>query len=801
MPGDRAEALRRLGVPALLFAGVTALLFWEALAGQRVFFQRDVHNYWLPLTEAFVRAVLTEGGRPVWNPYLAFGQPMVADPSVQAFYPPTWLNLVMLPGRYYSLFVASHVWAAGMGACLLLRRWGAGLLAAFLGGAAWCASGPLVSAASMFHHFAAAAWMPWVLLALERALREGGPRPRTLLALAAAGQALSGSADVCFMTALLAAGRAVAFLFAGPRERLRGVAAAVLWAVPLAALLASIQWLPTLYVLAGTPRAGQAAASTLYWSLHPVGLVDLLVPRLVADLPLATEARGRVFESREPLLACLYLGASTAVLAALALVMPGPARRWLLALSFVVFTWMSVGHFGGLLPLLRTVPPFALFRFPPKYLWPAALSWGLLVGWGAAAWSRPWDEVEKRRARWVFGAAALAAVLLAVVGTALHHQRFSAFALGGLVPPADTRLAGVFAAPKFLQASAALTFGALLLRWRRRWSTPPRWLDVALGLLVVADVASVARTANALGPPMLMTHRPGLLDAIPVSRTMPPRVYAHVELAELNRQFTRTVEGWERAPSWALGYVELLVPPIPSRWGITGSFEGDPTGLGPVPLSVLTQVLDDHKEQPLGRKLLRMAAVNYVTAVRPQVFGGLPVVAERQTVYESPVRLFAVPDAVPGVYLVGRSRVSTEPQSYVDLQDPAFDPLVEAIVEGGETLQASGFQGRCQVLERRMDALTVATEASHAAYLVVVERYERGWTARVDGGEVPVRRANILFRAVPVPAGRHRVDLRYEPRGLPAGASFSGLGVALALAGLVAGRLNATRRAPNMASP
>jgi hypothetical protein len=794
LPTGAREPRWHRSAPALLFAGLAAVLFFEVLTGWRVFFQRDISNFWLPLTEAFVRAVIAEGARPVWNPYLAFGQPMAADPNVQVFYPPTWLNLVMFPGRYYSLFVAFHVWFAGLGAYLLLRRWGTGPLAAFLGGAVWCASGPLVSAAGLFHHFATAAWMPWVLVALERALAEGGARPRTLLGLAAAGQALAGSADVCFMTALLAAGRTLAFLLRGRGlVRLRAVAATVLWAMTLAALLASIQWLPTLHVVKGTPRAGQAPATSQYWSLHPVGLLDLAVPRVVSDLPLTREARAAVFEDREPFLACLYLGASTIVLAALALAMPGPSRRWLLALSFVAFTWMAVGRHGGLLPLLQTVPPFSLFRFPPKYLWPAALSWGLLVGWGAAAWSRPWGDVETRRARWVFGGAALAAVLLAGVGMALHHPGFSMYALFRLVGPSETRLAGVFAAPRFLQAAAALTFVALLVRWRRRWPTAPPWLTAALVLLVVADLASVTRGANAVGPPELLTYRPALLSSIPVSSTLPPRVYAHFDLAEINRQFTRNVEGWERAPSWSLGYVDLLVPPIPSRWGVTGSFEGDPTGLGPVPLSILTQVLDDYKDGPLGRKMLRMAAVNYVTAVRPSVFGGLPLVAERQTVYESPVRLFAVPDAVPGVYVVGRSRVATEPQSYVDLQDPGFDPATEVILDGGAKLEATGFQGRSRVLWRRMDALMVATEATHPGYLVVVERHDPGWTARVDGVAAPVLRANILFRAVPVPAGQHQVELRYEAPGLLQGALLTGLGAALALAGCWWGRSGGRR--------
>ena len=86
---DRAAALGLLALVVLLFA--------PALSGQRVFFQRDVYTYWTPHMENAVQAV-AEGGWPAWTPYVAFGRPLLADPSLQLLYPPTWLNLLMRPG-------------------------------------------------------------------------------------------------------------------------------------------------------------------------------------------------------------------------------------------------------------------------------------------------------------------------------------------------------------------------------------------------------------------------------------------------------------------------------------------------------------------------------------------------------------------------------------------------------------------------------------------------------------------------------------------------------------------------------
>src|SRR5262249_58444029 len=98
--------------PDLLFAAallvLVAWLFREALFGGGVFYVRDIHLVWVPQAEAFARAVAA-GSWPVWDDRLGFGQPLLADPSAQALYPPTWLGLALRPWTYYTLFAFFHV--------------------------------------------------------------------------------------------------------------------------------------------------------------------------------------------------------------------------------------------------------------------------------------------------------------------------------------------------------------------------------------------------------------------------------------------------------------------------------------------------------------------------------------------------------------------------------------------------------------------------------------------------------------------------------------------------------------------
>jgi uncharacterized membrane protein YfhO len=57
--------------------------------------------------------------------------------------------------------------------------------------------------------------------------------------------------------------------------------------------------------------------------------------------------------------------------------------------------------------------------------------------------------------------------------------------------------------------------------------------------------------------------------------------------------------------------------------------------------------------------------------------------------------------------------------------------------------------------------------------LVLADSHYPGWKAFVDGKQEVIRRANLFFRAVPLPAGNHTVEFRYEPRSFTIGLVIS----------------------------
>ena len=81
------------------------------------------------------------------------------------------------------------------------------------------------------------------------------------------------------------------------------------------------------------------------------------------------------------------------------------------------------------------------------------------------------------------------------------------------------------------------------------------------------------------------------------------------------------------------------------------------------------------------------------------------------------------------------------------------------------------------------DRVRLDVELSAPGYAVLVDAFDPGWRATVDGAEAPVLRANVGFRAVPVGAGRHAVELLYRPRALLLGLAITGGGIVLAVIG------------------
>jgi hypothetical protein len=779
-------------VPLAALAVFVGALFVDVVARGQVFFERDIHLFWLGQI-ASIRRCLAEASWPLWDASLGFGQPLLANPSAQILYPSTWIALFGDPGAAYTIYVVSHVLFSGFGLYLLARRLELSRGAALVSAALWTASGPFLSLVSLWHHLAGAAWLPWVLVAADRALRS--PRATTILLWGATQgvQILTGSADLSAMTVSVTLAYGLGFAYAaretrGAKARL---AAAALFALVFALALSAGQWLPAADYARGSARFGLAEGIRTYWSLHPASLLQLVFPVLPQSLPLREGVRAALFESREPFLSSPYLGIAALGLAAVGLATPARLPRWLgvlAALSIVI----ALGRHALAYELLTAVlPPLRILRYPSKALVLAAFATSLLAGLGAEAWRK--GSLTSRRSLWFVAGCAAAGAAVAVglvlllrlgaAGVASFLLEPSAAAADSLAPLAAALLRAAL-------ASAALTVLLLTSSHGQR----ARRGAAAAGLVAVLDLFLAHRSLQPTMPARLLAEPPKTLAAI--DRGGPTRLYAFEYGPRLLGRTYRRPERKDallappdtRLPdpaAEALGLQAYLLSSVSRRWGLDGSYGGDVLGLYPRPLFNLNLVLRATEETDGFVRLLRIGGVHYVTALHDEGLESLRPVARFPGLVREPIRVFEVPDPLPRTYAVSGARILDGLKAYQMLVDPAFDARREVILpQGSPSSPAPGFQASARLLERRADRVRVEADLSASGYVVVLEGYEQGWRAAVDGIPTPVLRANAVFRAVSVPAGRHDVLLLYRPSAATAGvmvsvgAALGGLGLA-----------------------
>jgi uncharacterized membrane protein YfhO len=112
--------------------------------------------------------------------------------------------------------------------------------------------------------------------------------------------------------------------------------------------------------------------------------------------------------------------------------------------------------------------------------------------------------------------------------------------------------------------------------------------------------------------------------------------------------------------------------------------------------------------------------------------------------------------------------------------DPAFEPRDEVLLETGLARSApADFSSSVRIAEETADRVRLDVELSTDGHVVLVDTYDPGWRAQVDGRPAALLRANLAFRAVAVPAGRHVVEMAYRPPLALAGLALSGLSLLL----------------------
>jgi hypothetical protein len=147
----------------------------------------------------------------------------------------------------------------------------------------------------------------------------------------------------------------------------------------------------------------------------------------------------------------------------------------------------------------------------------------------------------------------------------------------------------------------------------------------------------------------------------------------------------------------------------------------------------------------------------------------------------SGIQTVEIPNPLPHAFLASEYRVAeTRDAIFAALNAPNFDPQRTVLLEREPSPRpaASPAMGQVRVTRSAPDGLTIETEVAAPTLLVITDLYSAGWKARALEGssqqDYEVMPADYVLRAVPLAAGKHRLQLEYRPATLTAGFALSG---------------------------
>jgi hypothetical protein len=729
-------------------------MFLPLLTGQ-VYVCDDLLNYYLPIRQ-FYSSCLRDGDAFDWMPSLFSGYFLTGSGQAGTYHPWHWLLYRCLPLEMaFNLEVLSSYPFMLFGMKLFLQRHFQRLDAAWLGAIIFTFSGFCTLHFLHPNAIAVVSHIPWLLLSLDVILREcpglafsskvheqgypvggatGVPYPRrsvdgmaiTGVALLTGSQLLLGYPQYVWFSLLAEIVYCLGFVSWNSRGFCRLLVIAGLKVFGLG--LGAVQILPSMAALSESDRS---AMSPGFFFEHPLTAADMLQ----WFNPFLTDTR--VFGQNTHELG-LYCGAIPFLLAIVAIIRlrtQSSQRRLLqvmLALGLLAL-WLSFGKAGGLYVVQTWLPMIGKFRWPSRIL---VLLHFVVAVFATAGYIRITSPVS--------GTALAAGVSLKTNRNVSSHCGLQLPQIVYFVPVASiltSLLAPVICGPENVASKTLLLLGPILFVLAVvlvRDVSHGRY-SPAFMLFLAGDLAVYGLTYEA------MNRKQSMQEIVAELRTPPGspsdgRVIAEVQLQNGDQQFHGNkllIKGWHQAD----GYEGLM-----SSRSLLGE----------------NLTLDG----------LRIAGVRWViNEGRHHSITGL--------VPTDDAKWLEVPNPLPRARLTSNIRMvkgTAEAIEHLSAAGPAMiecDPEQRAAIEELTTSSGTSESDSVKIVSDRPGLIEVDVECSSSKLLILSESFSPGWKVTVNGEWSSVFRAEVDYMACSIPAGRSRVQFRFEPDSVTAGFRIS----------------------------
>jgi hypothetical protein len=705
----------------------------------------------------FLSATLRSGEWPLWNPYHYGGHPSVADPQSLIFSPIflVWGALDSFPTmRAFDLVVLAHLLVGG----IALAAWGCRLrwpvpcsvLTAMLFMFGGAASARLQHTGIILSY----GMFPLALLLLQLALERLSHAIAVGFAIVANCVAL-GRSQVALLLCALLLFAVLAELTSSPqaarylRER-SGVLTTM--AVAGGALLI-VPMLLTLQFAHLSNRPAELLDNALRGSLYPANLATLAVPNIfgthssywgpgaatLAEVDLTDDSGNYLFVGAVPTCLLLWFGVAGGRAWQ-------PGRR-LMTCTLAISCLFMLGRYTPFYGLaFQFFPGIDLFRRPTDASFLFGIALAILAGHCLSDYVREGLPQLRLPSALAAVSASLAVVSSAIVfsartGHGLDATRGAVIA-GTIMLIAGALLFGMRHECSRASAAALVTVAAVseLLWWNTasRLNAEPRNFYAVLEAPTGAEAAAIALLEKSLAA----DHRRG--------------EYPRIEVLGLGGpwQNLAMVRGWEAINGYnplRIGLYDHLVSPGEQNWDVSQrqfplSFNNYDCSLAKA--LGLTYLV-------LGSPLERLPGLSTLPPSEPLLSG-------------PPVWIYRIPGATPRVRMLGEfgteaTRLDRRPRGEASPNQALADAQTASRLSTPPSLPAESSPGIAKIVSAASGRVEVATTSASRGLLMLHDLYYPGWVAEIDGKTTPILRADVLFRALEVPAGTHHITFRFVP--------------------------------------
>ncbi len=738
----------------------------------------DSKNQFYP-TLRYLGAALSHGELPLWNPYHFGGHPSAADPQSLLFTPTMLLFGWLKPEPSMELFdlvVFAHFLPGALAFIPLFRRrgwhWSGAVVAAIvfmLGGSATARlqhTGMILS----YGFFPLAFWL------LEEAMDRRSYRYGVLFAVTACLMVI-GRDQVAFLCALTLIGLAGQRIWsaAKPLAYLRSRLPLLLTMALIGGALLAVPVILTMQFLSTSTRPSFGFGVAAMGSLPPESLATILFGNIFGSLRWTYDYWGPDWHSlsegtwTDRATNYLFIG----TIPALFLLWHGIAGGRLFAREFRFFLivgalalFYALGRYSpGFEVIFDHLPGVNLYRRPADatFLINIALAFasGYLVHRYAAEGTPNWGKAALGQARIALPALAFALVIAAIASGVVFAFK------------------GGFVASSLTEAGSGLLAAAIVMALVAKLSGSAYRREAVVAALVILT-----------GAELIGRHAASALNAEPAGRytvftQLPPEQLQGLQI--LKRELA------ERHRQGEYPRVEIL--------GLQGSWQNasmvleieDIIGYNPLRLADYERAIGpgENAEDPNLRQfpatfrgyecdLASLLGLDYLVLDRPvsKLPRHFPRLADAEVVYGTgKMWIYRLNTSGRRAYMAHHVQ-AVDSEAVIGADElPDFNRETEALIDQESMgllkahyapVRPTGAKpdSKVKIVSYKRNSVTLEVESAEHGVLVLHDIYYPGWEARIDGERRPVLRANLLFRGVEVPAGKHRIEFAFRPLSL-----------------------------------